>query len=188
MCRPCYLGFAPPTTKVSLEILVFEEIQRLAAHTPHPYIWSEPTSWDCAALPGLAYKPDHLWAFGKQGGIFPTAGAYKIDRDLIGHVIVLEIREEGIKQHTQARSHTSREAEIRGVFHPHPVDFLYVVVANCSYNLSHPDDRFFNKNDGDPFEVVPSRAAAWTARIQATLTCLEAMYREKRGTTVFIGH
>jgi hypothetical protein len=182
MCHPCCLGFAPPTTKVSLEILMFAEIQRLAAHTPHPYIWSEPTSWDCTALPGLAYKPDHLWAFGKQGGIFPTAGAYKIDRDLIGHVIVLEIREEGIEQqHPQARSATSREAEIRGVFHPHPVDFLYVVVANCS---SRPDDDFSNKNDGS-FEIVPSRA--WTTRIQATLTCLEAMYREKRGTTVFIG-
>jgi len=195
MCREHYLisGHAPPNTraKVSLEIYMFAEIQRLSENTPHQYIWCDPTSWDCAILPGLAYKPDNIWVFDKHCNIFATAGACKINKDLVGHVIVVEILEVGIEQHSAARAvpDALREREIRQVFAPQPVDFLYVVVAAYNHPTAHRDDQFFRKPvDSFEYKLVPSRQKAWGQRIKETLLALERLYTERQGTTVFIGH
>ena len=195
MCRECFVhsGFAPPDTraKVSLEIYMFAELQRLAKDTVHEYVWAEPTAWDCAILPGLAYKPDNIWVFSKHGNVFSVAGACKINTNLVGHVIVLEILEIGIEQHSAARSVPDlvREQEIRRVFSPQLVDFLYVVVAAYNHPTAHPDDQFFSKPAGSfEYELVRSRKAAWTARIKETLRQLEIMHTRREGTTVFIGH
>lgn len=196
MCRSCFVSspHAPVSTraKISLEIYMFAEISRQAAkHAKHGYIWSECTAWDCAILPGLGYKPDNIWVFGKNGNIFSTSGACKINKNLVGHVIVLEILEVGIQQHSDARavSDEKRESEIRNVFHPNPVDFLYVVVAAYNHASAHPDDQFFAKHEGSyEYKVVSKRKSAWQARIKVVLENLEKMYTEKSGNTVFIGN
>ena len=170
---------------------MFAELQRLSRNTPHQYIWSEPTSWDCAILPGLSYKPDNIWVFGKHSDIFSTSGACKINSNLVGHVIVLEILEVGIEQHSAARAVPDeyRESEIRQVFFPQPVDFLYVVVAAYNHRDAHPEDQFFTKNTGSfEYSVVDTRQDAWTERVRQVLVCLEEMYTQKKGCTVFIGH
>jgi hypothetical protein len=196
MCRSCYIrsGNAPPNlrAKVSLEIYTFCELQRLAKGTPHEYLWSDsPTAWDCAVLPGLAYKPDNIWAFGKDDHLFSTRGAEKLNLGLIEHVIVMEVLEIGIEQHSKARSvpDAVREAEIRAVFEPHPVDFLYVVIAAYNHPTAHRDDQFFAKAvNSFEYHLVPSRKAAWTKRIKLVLQELENIFVKKWGVTVFIGN
>jgi hypothetical protein len=195
MCRSCYIasGLAPPSTraKVSLEIYMFAELQRQARQTDNAYLWAEPTAWDCAILPRLSYKPDNIWVFDKDGNMFSTAGACKLNAGLVSHVIVLEILEVGIEQHSNARSvpDAEREQEIRQTFHPQPVDFLYVTVAAYNHPTAHRDDKFFSKPAGSfEYKLVKSRKRAWTKRIKIALSCLETMHKEKNGTTVFIGH
>ena len=190
MCRDCYRisGLATPNmrAKVNLEIYFLAELQRLAEDD---YRWREPTSWDCPILPGLAFKPDMLWAFDSLGNMFSCAGACKLDR--VAHIIILEILEVGIEQHSVARSipDTERERQIRGAFPYVPVDVLYVVVAAYNHPTAHRDDQFFRKPIGSlEYELVSSRAKAWTERVAGALSQLRRMHDSKLGETVFIGH
>ena len=164
---------------------MFAEIQRKGG-----YLWSEPTAWDCAILPTLAFKPDHIWVFGKQGELFSAAGACKINAALVAHVIVLEVLEVGIEQHSNARSISdpAREAAIRSVF-PCPVDVLYVVVAAYNHPSAHAEDKFFRKPSGSfEYTIVKSRKRAWQARIVQVVAALDKMQSEQSGSTVYIGH
>ena len=121
--------------------------------------------------------------------MFSCAGAGKLDR--VAHVIILEILEVGIEQHSEARSipDAERERQIRGAFPYVPVDFLYVVVAAYNHPTAHRDDQFFRKPRGSlEYELVESRRSAWTERVQLTLSHLCSMHEGKTNATVFIGH
>lgn len=205
MCRSCFIAspHAPPNVraKVSLEIYMLCELQRQARDdnkqageedgSDGASDWiGEPTAWDCAVLPGLAYKPDMIWCFGKDDRLFQSASASKVNIGQITHAVILEILEVGIAQHSAARSvpDAVREQDIRKVFAPLPVAFLYVTVAAYNGCDAHPDDKFFAKQDPGSFEynVVPSRKAVWQKRIGEVLAALVAM--RGKNITQWIGH
>jgi hypothetical protein len=196
MCRSCYIasGHAPPNlrAKVTLEIYMFAEIQRQARKHSEMFIWNLPTSWDCAILPGLSYKPDNIWVFGQGDVLFQTTGACKLNKGEVQHVMILEILEVGILQHSEARHipDAEREKQIRAVFYPHPVGFLYVTIAAYNHRSAHRDDQFFAKQDPGSFEysVVKSRLPAFQARVGIVLETLNRMRVEQSNTTIWIGH
>jgi hypothetical protein len=196
MCRDHYItsGHAPPNlrAKVTLEIYMFAEIQRQALKTSYMFIWNLPTSWDCAILPGLSYKPDNIWVFGQEDVLLQTTGACKLNKGEVRHVMILEILEVGILQHSEARHipDAEREKQIRAVFYPHPVGFLYVTIAAYNHRSAHRDDQFFAKQDPGSFEysVVKSRLPAFQARVGVVLKTLDRMRVEKSNTTIWIGH
>ena len=194
MCRSCYRrsGLAPPNmrAKVSLEIYFLAELQRLSANSDcMDCLWSEPTSWDCPILPGLNFKPDMLWAFDAHGNMFSCAGACKLER--VAHVVIVEILEIGVIQHSTARdvSDIDRERQIRGAFPRIPVAFVYVVVAATNHWTSHSDDRFFTKSpDTLEYTIEECRAEAWRSRIFETLSTLQRFRTSQSNETVIIGH
>ena len=192
MCRSCFRSSPHVSVsrraKVSLEILMFAEIQRQAKKKPHFSLWAEPTAWDCAILPTLSYKPDNIWAFDHDGNVFSVSGACKINKSLISHVVIVEVLEIGIKQHSAARNVTDeqREKDIRQVFHPTKVDFLNVVVAAMNHQDAHDDDKFFEKQENHEYKVV--RKKAWSLRIEQTLVKLQEIREARSGQTWFIGH
>ena len=129
------------------------------------------------------------WAFDYLGNMFSCAGACKLDR--VSHIIILEILEVGIEQHSAARSipDAERERQIRGAFPYVPVDVLYIVVAAYNHPTAHRNDQFFRKPSGSlEYELVPNRTKAWTERVAGALSQLRRMYDSKLGETVFIGH
>ena len=142
------------------------------------FLWMEPTTWDCAILPGLNYKPDNMWCFDRAGNPFVTAGACKVNVHEIGYVLQLEVLEHGIHQHSEARkvSDAQREKDIRSVFATVPFGMVYVVMAHTKHTEADPQDVFFVKNQLQEYEVLPDRQLAWHGRIQQIRTTLLAMY------------
>ena len=184
-CYKCYILSGESRAKVRLEIFFLAEIQRLCT----TYEFLEPTSWDCAVLPGLSYKPDMLWAFDRAGNLFNIAGSCKLSLDEIGQVIVLEVLEIGIAQHSIARQvpDYTREAEIRASLSV-VVDFVYVVVAAYNHPTADPSDKFFTlSKETNTYGVVATRKQAWKERVCATIQALQFARKNMLGTTVFIG-
>ncbi|KAG5179340.1 hypothetical protein JKP88DRAFT_247540 [Tribonema minus] len=162
MCRAHFIRSPHATTqqraKISLEMHFIASMELQCHDRVRGYKWAEPTSWDCAVLPGLAYKPDLMWAFDADGNIFSTAGGCKLSAPM-ARVIILEV------------------LELLGI----KVAFVYVTVAAYNHPSAYPDDRFFAKGcatdpeAGKDFEyhVEPTRQEAWGARVQAAVEALD---------------
>ncbi len=191
MCDPCFKAsdFSSPKTRsnVRLEFLMLCELQRLALQVDEWYNFSDPTTWDCGILPGLNFRPDHMYVFNGER-LMTKAGGCNLDRNEITHVIILEVLERGVELHSRL-SHmpdAEREQMIRSALTSIPVDFVYVVVAAYDHAGSHADDRFFRKNKGGNYEIHENRRIAWQQRIFQTLACLEHARREHKGTTQWV--
>lgn len=93
-------------------------------------------------------KPDNIWCFSKDKELFESAGACKINTADLGFVLVLEVLEHGVQQHSDARSisDADREKQIRKVFGMVSVCFVYVVVAHTKHAGAGLDDVFFVKD------------------------------------------
>ena len=131
-----------------------------------------------------------LWAFDVAGNLFNTTGSCKLSLTHIKHIVVLEVLEVGIEQHSKARAMPDavRESEIRDSLVGVVVDFVYVVIA--AYN--HPDadasDKFFRLSKiSNGYGVVASRKEAWRERVRQTLEALGNARKRQTGATVFIG-
>ena len=176
--------------KISLEIYTLAELQRQAMDS-HAEEWSfllaEPTAWDCAILPGLNYKPDTIWIFGKSGDPFETAGACKIDISTVSYVLMLEVLEHGVEQHSKARNvvDETREHEIRSVFAGIPVGVVYVVMAHTQHAGAKQSDVFFQKV-GTEYEVMKNRQSDWELRLRSVRDALVSMYKGKLDKTVHV--
>lgn len=189
VCTSHYLQSNEAPRKIRLELLFLAELQRVS-NEEQKFEFCEPTSWDCSILPGLSFKPDMLWAFDQLGNVFSIAGACKINTGLIHQIIILEVLEVGIEQHS-AVSHISdhdREQEIRSSLSGLIVDFVYVVIAAYNHKTAHRDDQFFTLDKSQCYVVAPSRRAAWDQRVRSTIAALSQARKQKFGTTVFIGH
>jgi hypothetical protein len=190
VCYSHYLASGEARATLRLEHFTLTSLQNVAKER-ELYEFQECTSWDCAILPGLGYKPDMLWAFSPQGDMFATAGACKLNLRLIEQIIILEVLEVGINQHSAARrvSDVQREAEIRQSLQGVIIDFVYVVVAAYNHASSHPEDRFFKKYPKrHTYGIEKSRVTAWGLRMNATLEALSLARTQKSGKTVYIGH
>jgi hypothetical protein len=171
--------------KVSLEIYILCEIQRLDTCG----IWSIPTTWDCAVLYGLNFKPDMIFIFDENNSLYETCGACKINSREIGYILQVEIIEESRKTHSLARnpSDSQRELEIRQTFHGIPIGMLYITVAHVKHLYAHQDDVFFHKVDQE-YQLLPDRVEAFQIRAQQVLDTLFDMFENHEDGTRFIGH
>ncbi|KAG5183002.1 hypothetical protein JKP88DRAFT_241278 [Tribonema minus] len=184
--------------KISLEIHFIASMEVMCSDRPGGSTWAQPTSWDCAVLPGLSYKPDLIWAFDTHGNVLQMASSRKIDLGIVTRVIILEVLEVGIRQHSRARtvSDERRESEIRMTLLSVPVDFVYVVVAAYNHKGAHAEDRFFARGCAtDPvpgkeyeYHIVPERQSAWRTRVSMVVESLDRAYTAATGTTIWIGH
>jgi hypothetical protein len=163
------------------------ELQRQAMETNGNFLWSEPTAWDCAILPGLNYKPDNIWCFDHSGNPFFSAGTCKINTGDLGYVLQLEVLESGIQQHSAARnvSDVQREKEIRQVFHGIPMGVVYIVMAHDKHPGAKSKDVFFTKVDKE-YQVLPGREDAWQALIGRLVVTLNEMYDNSHDKTVYL--
>jgi hypothetical protein len=173
--------------KVTLEILCLAEFLRISFEL-NVYNWSEPTSWDCAILPNLGFKPDIIFCFDVNGNIFTTAGACKLDTNEIGYTLIVEIIEESRKTHSAARTPSDeiREMEIRSVF-KNKIGFLYFTVAHKNHRSAHKSDVYFDRNETEYF-VMEDRKTEWQKQITYVLTTLQSMLERKSQETIFIGY
>ncbi len=140
-------------------------------------VWSNPSAWDCAVLPGLDFKPDNIWCFDERNAIFTTVGACKINLHAVKYAFIFEILECGIVQHSETRtiSDVKREMEIRAKFNDMdiPVGFVYLVVAHNMHKGANPRDVFCFKNHQNAYDILPSRSSEWhelMSRVLATFT------------------
>jgi hypothetical protein len=205
MCLECFCisGHAPLYTraKISLEMHFIMSLE--LATEQNNVEWGRPSSWDCAVLPCLAFKPDLMYIFNKDGDILQTTGKTGIDKKIsnqmdIDHVVILEVLEVGTQQHSDARSVSDydREIEIRAVFGDIPVFFLYVVVAAFNHRDAHDEDKFFAKGcasdpkDANKYEymVVECRKEEWNKRIADVVASLEKAHASKSNSTQWIGN
>ncbi len=173
--------------KITLEILCLAELQRISFDL-NLYNWSEPTSWDCAILPNLGFKPDIIFCFDVNGNIFTSAGACKLDTNDIDYTLIVEIIEESRKTHSAARTPSDeiREKEIRLVFR-NQVGFLYFTVAHKNHPNAHESDVYFDRNETEYF-VMEYQKSKWQQQITNVLTTLQDMLERKSQETIFIGH
>lgn len=186
-CYQCYVASGESRSKIRLEIFFLAELQRISEDE---FEFLEPTSWDCAVLPGLPYKPDMMWAFDSLGKLFNTAGACKLSLSHISHIVVLEVLEVGIEQHSKARvvPDAIRENEIRESLAGVIVDFVYAVVAAYNHPNAAPSDKFFSLSKAtNAYGVVASRKEAWRERVRLTLEALVSARQRRTGVTKFIG-
>jgi hypothetical protein len=131
-----------------------------------------------------------LWAYDENGNLFNTTGACKLVLGEIKHMVILEVLEIGIEQHSKARhvSDSQRESEIRTSLAGITVDFVYVVVAAYNHPTADQADKFFSVHKTkNTYYVGHSRKAAWEERVTATLRSLTAARKQRLGETVFIG-
>jgi len=199
LCKECYNrcitedpAEAPiqRRAKISLEIYTLAELQRQAMNDMDSFLISEPTVWDCPILPGENFKPDNMWCFDKYGNIFTTSGACKIETQEISYVLLLEVIEHGIKQHSDARNIPDdiRELAIRNVFTPQPVGVLYVTMAHILHETADKEDIFFMKKpDTTEYSLIPGRENAWQHRIFLVKEKLLEMYYNRSNETFHIG-
>ena len=125
-----------------------------------------------------------------KDNVMSLGDAKKINDNQVHHVVITEVLEIGITQHSNARavSDSRRESEIRQVFFPIPVEFVYIVVAAYNHPSADPTDQFFRKKKGSfEYSVVPSRKGDWQLRIKKLLDELDRVKSEKKGQTVWIG-
>lgn len=199
LCRGCYkrnINENPEEaplhkrSKITLEICVLAELQRQSLETEDTFLLYEPTSWDCAILPGSDRKPDNMWCVDKSGNFLVTAGACKINTSEIGYVLILEVLEHSIEQHSKIRdfSDDKREKEIREIFSPTPVGIVYVVVAHTEHHKAAKEDIFFEKNKNSEYEVLDDRSKAFLERISSVKNRLCKMYTTKSNKTYWIGN
>ncbi len=143
-------------------------------------------------IPGLPFKPDHLFCFDKTFNLLPFADNQILNLNNLGYVIIIEILEEGRYQHSKSRSISDedREMEIRkmfDIFHV-PIGFLYVSMAHNKHFTPHPDDIFFHKLSNGEYEVIPSRKDAFSLRIKEIQSTLTLMFEKKLNETKWIGY
>ncbi len=201
MCLACYAisPYATATTraKISLEIHFIMALE--LACTAENHNWDAPTSWDCAVLPCLSYKPDLLYVFDADNMMVTNTGSRKLSDDTIDHVIILEVLEVGTRQHSDARSTPDhvREKEIRDIFGKIPVHFLYVTVAAYNHQSAAEEDKFFAKGCvTDPkekaqkfeYSVVQHKKKSWNIRIRQVVDALEAAHDVRSNATQWIGN
>jgi hypothetical protein len=173
--------------KITLEILCLAEFIKISFELDL-YNWSEPTSWDCAILPNLGFKPDIIFCFDVNGNIFTTAGACKLDTNEIDYTLIVEIIEESRKTHSAERNPSDeiREMEIRPVF-KNKIGFLYFTVAHKNHLSAHKSDVYFDRNETEYF-VMEDRKTEWQKQITNVLTILQNMLERKSQETIFIGY
>ncbi len=180
--------------KISLEIYFLAELQNL----DESRMFYNPTSWDCAIYPGLAFKPDCAYIFSRHNRLLKTCGAEKINKHKIGYILQLEIIEESRASHSAARSISDkdREAQIRQVFQPVPMGFLYVTVAHTKHTCAHADDIYFQKSrsgidsitSNTEYALIPARADAFRELVVSTLAQLFEMLDTQLDGTRCLGH
>jgi hypothetical protein len=108
----------------------------------------------------------------------------------ISHIVVLEVLEVGIEQHSKARvvPDAIRENEIRESLAGVIVDFVYAVVAAYNHPNAAPSDKFFSLSKAtNAYGVVASRKEAWRERVRLTLEALVSARQRRTGVTKFIG-
>ncbi len=203
VCKPCLLDCLKRNpvdvdlsrrAKISMEIYCLAELQNVILEQNYP-ILLEPTSWDCQILPGLNFKPDLLWTFDKDGNVFETAGACKLDfhQDGIHYALQLEIIEESRVSHSAARSidDTTREMQIRHLFETQqiPLGIVYFTVAHEHHIHAHPNDIYFVKNKStNEYDILPEKLSVWKSYITMLFQTLKHMLETKSNTTVYLGH
>jgi hypothetical protein len=181
--------------QVSIEIYTLAELQRTAFDNLDDhcnYYWSNPTSWDCRMIPGLAYKPDNLFCFDKNMDLLPFADNETLNLNNLGYVMMTEVLEEGKQQHSDARgvSDSDRESDIRTLFDVYkvPIGVLYISMAHTKHFTAHPDDVFFHKIANGEYEVITNRVEAFQVRMKEVLDTLTFMFENKLNSTKWIGH
>jgi hypothetical protein len=181
--------------KISLEIYTFAELQRISMFDVDDYYglyWSNPTNWDCRIIPGLTYKPDNIFCFDTNFDIIPYADDLILNLNKIGYVMIVEVLEEGKKQHSLARSISDeeRERKMRNLLDIYniPMGCLYVSMAHSKHFTAHPDDVFFHKVSNGEYEVIPNRMTAFQNRIKEMRDMLTFIFENKLNETKWIGH
>ncbi len=154
--------------------------------------WSTPTNWDCKMIPGLTYKPDNLFCFDKNLKLLIYADDLTLNLNQLGYVIILEVLEEGKKQHSVARniSDEDRENHMRDlltIYHI-PLGCLYVTMAHNHHRFPHPDDVFFSKRAIGEYEVMSNKLDAFQTRIKEIRNTLSFMFINKFNGSKWIGH
>jgi hypothetical protein len=181
--------------KVSLEIYTFAELQRLSMIDIDDYYgiyWSNPTNWDCRMIPGLTYKPDNIFCFDTNFDLIPYADDLILNLNKIGYVMIVEVLEEGRKQHSLARSISDEERDrnMRNLLDIYniPMGCLYVSMAHSKHFTAHSDDVFFHKMSNGEYEVIPNRMTAFQNRIKEMRDMLTFIFENKLNESKWIGH
>ncbi len=199
-CKPCLtdnIARDPAETprceraKISLEIYTIAALQ--SQNWIGSFLAQEPTTWDCAVLPGLGFKPDVLWCFNMNDQVIATSSSEKLTMNQIAYALQLEIVEHSRQVHSDLREipDDEREAQIRHLFgfHSIPVGFVYVTMAHNRHMTAHKDDVFFSKSQlSGEYAVMNHREAAWQTRITELQTTLIDLRARKSNETIYIGH
>jgi hypothetical protein len=177
-------------SKITLEICTLIELHIQCEKEDDSFLIAEPTSWDCAILPGSDRKPDNIWVVDNRGNVLVVSGACKINSGDVSYVLILEVLEHSIKRHSKQReiSDEDREEEIRGIFAHIPVGFVYVTVAHTKHIAANKKDVFFEKNSDGEYEVLENRQAAFEKRIGLVRDKLIQFYVNKSNESYWIGN
>lgn len=114
-----------------------------------------------------------------------------MNENAVSHIVILEVLEEGRKQHSAARKveDDDREAQTRTALTTVPIFYVYMSIANDTYHRAHPDDVFFTKVNHDrEYSLIAGRKKAWKTRISMLLETLLEGERLRGNDTVWIGH
>lgn len=196
MCTACY-KISPHCTpsqraKISLEMQTIHALHDQIDKTPGGFVFRELTTWDCAVLPGVNFKPDLMWAYDSEGNCFETTGQCKIEEKAVSHIVILEVLEHGKQQHSDARDipDADRETQTREALLTVPIFYVYMSIANNTYHHgAHPEDVFFTKNNNDSeYSLIPERKKAWRNRIVLLLDILMTARQKLSNDTVWIGY
>jgi hypothetical protein len=176
--------------KITLEICTLAELQRQSLESEDSFLFYEPTAWDCPILPGSDRRPDNIWCFDRQGIVFVTSGACKINSGDMSYVLILEILEHSIEIHSKTRRtpDEEREKEIRNIFAQIPVGFVYVTMAHVGHTSAHKNDVFFVKGYNGEYEVLKNKERAFQLRIKSVKDKLVDMYINKSNESYWIGN
>lgn len=175
-----------------MELYCLAELQRMAGE--RSWLLAECTTWDCAVLPTLNFKPDCLWVFDRLNQVYQNVGACKLDleKSEIGYVIQLEIVECSRSEHSKSRSvgDDQREQEIRALFNGFAINvgFVYFTVAHKNHRLAHKEDVYFQKTALNEYEVMPARLTQWQTAIEQVFSALSTLAESKSNETIYIGH
>jgi hypothetical protein len=110
----------------------------------------------------------------------------------LGYVMIIEVLEEGRRQHSLARSISDedRERDMRNLFDVYNISLgcLYVTMAHNHHRFPHPDDVFFSKKSNGEYEVMPKKLEAFQTRIAEMRDTLSFMFETKFNGSKWIGH
>jgi hypothetical protein len=176
--------------KITLEIFTLAELLR---QSPDGCFINNPTAWDCAILPGLAFKPDCIWCFDENGHLITLGRAEHLNLNIIRYALQLEIIEGSRATHSNVRnvSDEDREFGIRGLMSSQfiPLGILYVTISHNKHFNTCPEDVFFTKPGPDQeYQVLGNKLAAWIARVSEVRDTLLRMFVERSNETIYIGH